>query len=188
MYSSLSSYLGGGLGAFMGILFVVLVIGLFLALIMLVSLWKIFTKAGQPGWAAIIPFYNKYILVKVARLPVYYFVALYLPFLLVVAKISVPYAISNAIGIAILCVYGFIMYNLCKQFSKGIVYTVGMTFLPFIFYPMLAFGDSVYQGEVVSLNEDTPSMPSQNSAPVENPVITVADQVLVPEHSRKLKN
>lgn len=101
-------------------------------LFLAICLWKIFTKAGEQGWAAIVPIYNKYILVKIARLPVYYFVALYIPFLLLVIKSSIPNAISEAVNIAVLCLYCFIMYNLCKQFGKGIGYTLGMVFLPFI--------------------------------------------------------
>ena len=122
------------LGAFFGIFVVVVVVILLVAIMMVASLWKIFTKANQPGWAALIPFYNQYTLVSVARLPIYYFIVLIIPTLLSITKVKIPDTALTIVGLIAFGVYFFVIYNLCKQFGKGIGYTLGMIFLPFIFY------------------------------------------------------
>ena len=100
-------------------------IGLLVAVIMVVSMWKIFTKAGEPGWASIIPFYNAYVMCKIAGKPGWWFLLLLIPLVNIV--------------IAILIVAG-----VARGFGKGIGYMLGMIFLPFIFYPLLAFSDDTY--------------------------------------------
>ena len=42
--------------------------------------------------------------------------------------------------------YVIVLHNLSKKFGKDVGYTIGLFFLPFIFLPMLAFGDAEYQG------------------------------------------
>lgn len=173
------------LGIFAGAIFIIFAIWAVLVIVGIISLWKIFTKAGQPGWAAIIPVYNYYILTKVARVNVIYFVILLVPTLITFTKVELPSVVDQAMTIAVIIAYILIVYNLCKQFGKGVGYTLGMIFLPFIFYPMLAFGDSVYQEEVDSLNEDVSVAPTESiqsesvpaeSAPAESPVTTGVDQ------------
>lgn len=192
MSSELLSIFGGnGGGVFVGIIIAVLALVLILSILMVVSLWKIFTKAGQPGWAAIIPFYGNYVLVQVARLPVYYFIIMVIPSLLAIVKIKIPSPVDSFVGIITFIVYSFTMYNVSKQFGKGVGYTLGMIFLPFIFYPMLAFGDSVYQEKVAFSEEDvsvastesiqTESVPIESasaeiSTPVESPTTATIDQ------------
>lgn len=105
------------------ILFIELVLGV----LMIVSLWKIFDKAGQPGWAAIVPIYNTYILLRVADKPGWWLLLFFVP-------------IVNFV-IAILAMVG-----LATNFGKSGGFVIGLIFLPFIFYPILAFGDAKYQG------------------------------------------
>lgn len=96
-----------------------------LALI-IVSMWKIFTKAGKPGWAAIVPIYNVVVMLQIAGKPGWWVLLMFIPIVnLVIAIIA--------------------MIALAKNFGKGGGYVVGMIFLPFVFYPMLAFGDAQYQ-------------------------------------------
>lgn len=96
--------------------------------LMIVSLWKIFEKAGQPGWAAIIPIYNYYILTKISERPGYWTVLALIPYI-------------GAIWAIWMC------NRMVKRFGKTEGYTVGMVFLPFVFAPMLAFGDAQYKGD-----------------------------------------
>lgn len=93
----------------------------------IVSMWRVFEKAGQPGWAAIIPFYNIYILLKVAGQPGWWLILYFIPLVNIVIEIIVQ------VGVA-------------TKFGKGGGFAVGLIFLPFIFYPILAFGDARYQG------------------------------------------
>jgi hypothetical protein len=89
--------------------------------------WKLFEKAGQPGWAAIIPIYNAIVLLKMVGKPTWWVILFLIP------------------GVN----YVFIIwtYNmLSKSFGKEEGYTVGLVFLGFIFLPMLALGDAKYIG------------------------------------------
>lgn len=104
------------------------IIGLLVAILMIVCWWKIFTKAGQPGWAVLIPFYNIYVMLKIAGKPGWWLILLIIPFVNFV--------------IAILAVIG-----LAQNFGKGTGFILGLIFLSIIFIPILAFGDARYIGE-----------------------------------------
>ena len=101
--------------------------GLLVAVIMIAAMWKIFTKAGQPGWASLIPIYNIYILCKIVGRPAWWIILLLIPFVIFI------------IGI-IPCV------DLAKSFGQGVGFGLGLVFLSFIFYPILGFGSAQYQG------------------------------------------
>ena len=92
---------------------------------MIASLWKIFTKAGQPGWASIIPIYNVIVLLKIAGKPLWYIILLIIPL------------VNIVVGILVLI-------ELAKNFGKGVGFAIGLILLPIIFYPILAFGDAKY--------------------------------------------
>jgi hypothetical protein len=97
------------------------------AILMIASIWKVYEKAGQPGWAAIIPIYNLYIITKIIGKPGYWTVLMLIP-------------IVN---------YIFLIwsYNLIsKKFGKDVGFTLGLIFLSFIFWPILGFGDAKYEG------------------------------------------
>ena len=116
---------GGGGGAFavVGLLFIV--VPLLFALVTIAGMWKVFTKAGQPGWAAIIPLYNVYVLVtEVAGRDL----------LWVILSIIVPLALVVP------------LIDVAKAFGKGTGYGVGLWLLGPIFFPLLGFGSARYQG------------------------------------------
>jgi hypothetical protein len=95
--------------------------------LLLVSLWKVYEKAGQPGWAAIVPIYNILVLFKIVGKPWWWIL------LLLVPLVNIVFAIWT--------------YNLLsKSFGKTEGFTVGLLLLGFVFFPILAFGDAVYQG------------------------------------------
>jgi hypothetical protein len=96
-------------------------------ILMIVACWKIFTKAGQPGWAAIIPIYNWYIFCKIVGRPGWWVILLLIPF------------VNFIIGI-ILCI------DLAKSFGKGVGFGIGLILLGIIFFPILGFGSAQYQG------------------------------------------
>ena len=91
------------------------------------SLWKVFTKAGEPGWAAIIPIYNTIVMLKIVGRPLWWLVLMLIPL------------VSLVIGI-IVCI------DLAKSFGKGAGFGIGIILLGFIFVPILAFGDARYVG------------------------------------------
>ncbi len=101
------------------------VIWLAVIVLMIAALWKIFAKAGEPGWAAIVPIYNFIVLLKIVGRPLWWIVLLLIPFVnLVVAFI--------------------LAFDLAKRFGKGAGFALGLIVLAPIFYPILAWGDSRY--------------------------------------------
>ena len=102
-------------------------IGLAITILLIVSLWKVFTKAGRPGWASVIPIYNAYILCKIAGKSGWWLLLLFIPLVNIVILILI------GIGVA-------------ENFGKGAGFGVGLGLLGFIFYPILAFGDAQYRG------------------------------------------
>lgn len=107
---------------------------LVLIALMIISSWIIFRKAGKPGWAAIIPFYNMFILLEVVGLPGWWLLVM-----IVIAFIPVINLLNFAISV-------YISYRLALSFGKGVGFTIGLIFLPFIFQPILAFGRAQYMG------------------------------------------
>lgn len=111
----------GAIGAF------ALIGSLAFTLLIIISLWKIFAKAGKPGWACIIPIYSNIVMLEIIGKPMIWILWLLIP-------CTAP-------------IFGIWALNLLmKSFGKSEGYTVGVIFLPFIFLPMLAFGDSKYLG------------------------------------------
>ena len=103
------------------------IISLLIALLVIVAMWKVFTKAGQPGWASIIPIYNVYIWCKIVGRPGWWVILLFIPFV-------------NFIILIILSI------DMAKSFGKGVGFGLGLAFLGFIFWPILGFGSAQYQG------------------------------------------
>jgi hypothetical protein len=104
-----------------------MIIGLLIALVLIVAMWKVFTKAGQPGWASIIPIYNLYIWCKIVGRPGWWIILMLIPFV-------------NFIICIILCI------DLAKSFGKGVGFGIGIALLGVIFLPILGFGSAQYQG------------------------------------------
>ncbi len=100
-------------------------IQLAVVVLIIVSMWKVFLKAGQPGWAAIIPIYNAYILLKVAAKPGWWLILFFIPL------VNLVFIFLTFLGVA-------------EKFGKGAGFAVGLFFLGFIFFPILAFSDAQY--------------------------------------------
>jgi hypothetical protein len=103
------------------------IVGLLIALLVIVAMWKVFTKAGQPGWASIIPIYNLYIWCKIVGRPWWWILLMLIPFV-------------NFIILIILCI------DMAKSFGKGAGFGIGLALLGIIFWPILGFGSAQYQG------------------------------------------
>jgi hypothetical protein len=94
-----------------------LLIAIAVWVIQIVSFWKVFVKAGQPGWAAIIPFYNAYVSTKIAKCDGIYTLLLFIP---------------------------LVNIDIAKAFGKSTGFGVLMTLIPIVSYPMIGFSDAVY--------------------------------------------
>lgn len=114
-----------GLLAGLGVGFILLY--LVLIVFMVATMWKLFSKAGKPGWAAIVPIYNTIVMLQIVGRPIWWILLMLVPFVNIVVGIIV----TN---------------DLAKSFGKTVGWTVGLILLPIIFYPMLAFGSAKYAG------------------------------------------
>lgn len=137
-FNSLDTGAVGGIFAFlMAYLFFVLAI----TVIIIISYWKIFEKAGKPGWASLIPVHNIVVMLEIARKPVpWIFIFIYA----IIVPIVGP--------IAALVFYIMMLNGISKNFGYGAGFTVGLFFLPLIFLPILAFGSSKYIDDESTIN------------------------------------
>jgi hypothetical protein len=116
-----------------GIVGIVLIL-IWIALIVLViaGSWKVFTKAGQPGWAVLIPIFNTYILLKIVGRPWWWLLLLFIPFVNFIIAIIVA-------------------LDAAKSFGRGIGFGLGLAFLTPIFVCILGFGSDKYVGPAAAM-------------------------------------
>ena len=106
---------------------VIIVIYLAIIVLMIASMWTIFSKAGKPGWASIVPIYNTIVLLEIVGKPWWWLFLMLIPIVNIVILIIV-------------------YHNLSLSFGKDGGFTVGLILLGIIFLPILAFGDAKYVG------------------------------------------
>jgi uncharacterized membrane protein YoaK (UPF0700 family) len=102
-------------------------IPLALGVLAIAAFWKVFTKAWQPGWAAIIPIYNIIVWLRIAGRPGWWIILLLIPI--------VNFVLAIVVSI-----------DFARKFGKGAVFGLGLVFVGFIFYPILAWGSAQYSG------------------------------------------
>ena len=102
------------------------IIWIAVAILVIAGVWKTFVKAGKPGWGALIPFYNYYLMIKIAGRPGWWLILLFIPFVNVVIWIIV------SLGIA-------------ENFGHGVGYGLLLFFFPYIMYLVLGFGSDEYK-------------------------------------------
>ena len=115
----------GPLGALFGGAF--MLVWLAVMVLIVAGFWKVFVKAGEPGWASIIPIYNCIVLLKIAGRPLWWFLLLLVP-------------------VVNLVIFIVVSLDVARRFGQGAGYGVGLAVLPMIFYPMLGFGSARYTG------------------------------------------
>lgn len=111
-----------GAGALVGV-----VAGLAVGIFYLAAMWRIYAKAGRPGWACIIPIYGSIVLLRICGRSAWWFLLYLIP------------VVGVVIGIIVL-------FDLAKSFGRGAGFGLGLLFLSFIFIPILAFGGAEYVG------------------------------------------
>jgi len=103
------------------------VVWLVVTVAMIVAIWKLFTKAGQPGWASLIPIYNTIVLLRITGRSGWWFLGMLVPFLNFFVIIR-------------------LIFDLARVFGRGVGFGFGLLFLFPIFLLILAFGDAEYLG------------------------------------------
>ena len=122
------------------------IVQLVLATLTIIGLWKVFVKAGKPGWAAIIPIYNIIVMLEIAGKPMWWIVLLFIPIVNIVISILVNIEIA-------------------KLFGKSAGFGVGMSLLGFVFYPILGLGDAQFVGAAPAVAAVPPPPPAEPPAP-----------------------
>ena len=106
---------------------VIVVIYLAVVIVSLAGMWKVFAKAGKPGWGAIVPIYNIVLLLEIVGKPIWWLLLLFIP----------------CVGIVVAVI---LFIELAKCFGKGAGFGLGLALLSPIFFPLLGFGDAKYRG------------------------------------------
>jgi hypothetical protein len=110
----------GGIGILGSLIYLAILVAV------IAGCWKMFVKAGQPGWGILIPIYNLYLMIKVAGRPWWWLILMFIPI------------VGFIVGIVIAA-------DIARNFGKGIGFVFGLIFLGFIFYPILGFGSAQYR-------------------------------------------
>jgi hypothetical protein len=122
LYGSSGGGAAAGLfGGVMGFVYLAVLV------LVIVAMWKLFTKAGEPGWYSIIPIWSTLVLLKIVGRPMWWFLLFFIPVVNIVVMIIV-------------------LNDLSKSFGKGVGFTVGLVLLPYIFMLVLGFGGAPYLG------------------------------------------
>ncbi len=114
---------------------IVLIIYIGIMVAVLAGMWKAFAKAGQPGWAILVPIYNIYVMTQIAKKPGWWVLLFLIPI------VNFVIAIIMSIEIA-------------KNFGKDTGFGIGLALLGMIFWPILGFGDAQYIGTENTSNDD----------------------------------
>lgn len=120
---------GDAIGAGVGI--VTWLISVAVGIFVIICVWKIYTKAGKPGWASIVPIYNILVLLEIVGRPWWFLLLMLVPVVNVVISIM-------------------IIFDEAKVFGKGVGFGFGLLLLSPIFNALLAFGDATYKGPIAN--------------------------------------
>lgn len=102
-----------------------LIISLLIAVVLLASLWILFSKAGKPGWYSLIPILNVVALIDIAGKPWFWIIGFFIPVVNFIVTVLIWHGIS-------------------RGFGQGVLFTLGLLFLSPVFIPILAFGGYQY--------------------------------------------
>ncbi len=108
------------------VLLIVLIIAFYVAAI--IGFWKAFEKVGHPGWAAIIPIYNIFIVCKMADKPGWWVLSMLIP-------------------IVSLVILVILSLQVARNFGKSVAFGWGLAILPYVFGMILGLGDAQWQRE-----------------------------------------
>ena len=104
-----------------------LLIAVIISIIFIIGQWKLYEKAGFPGWASIIPIYNQYVLIKMAT----------------GSGLGLLFCFIPCVGIFYLF---YVYYKLALAFGQGTCFAICMIFFTPIFFLILGFGNYQYYG------------------------------------------
>ena len=134
-------------------------------LLVIIANWKIYEKANQPGWACIVPVYSTLVLLRIVGKPWWWLLLLIIPYIGLIWHIWTVNLLS-------------------KKFGKDEGFTIGLIFLPFIFYPILGFGNSKYQAETLVSSKKSEGFDASGIINKQNKI----DNSALSENEKHIKN
>ncbi len=124
-----------------GVVLIFSLVAMIVSILMIIGLWKVFTKAGKPGWAAIVPIYNMITLLEIVGRPAWWVLLTFVPFANIYVSIMVA-------------------IDLAKAFGKSGGFAALLILLPPVGYMMLGFDKSVYAGLAAATQPAYPGAPA----------------------------
>lgn len=122
--------------------FIILALMLGVTVAIVAALWKVFAKAGKPGWACLIPIYNVIVLLQIIGRPWWYVIFLFIP------------GANIVLGV-------ILAFGTARSFGQGWPFAIGIVLLPFVFIPILGFGGARYIGGMGPSYRRGPAMPAR---------------------------
>ena len=166
-YTYYGDYDSASLGGFAALGGGFFLVGTILSILIIVSMWKIFKKAGKQGWESIVPIYNVIVMLEISGLPIWYLVLYIIPFANIYAMFKT-------------------YIELAKKFGKGTGFGVLTVFVPIVGFPVLAFSKCNYEGVTNSSNGNVSNNNFNNNIPnnnVMNNVSTTNNNSMLPNNS-----
>jgi hypothetical protein len=161
MYTNYTTTASGDSTGLVAMMMVLMPLYIAIIVVAIVAFWRVFTKAGKPGWAAIVPIYNAWTLAEIAGKPGWWGLAIALaPIVpLIGPVVSMVLALLISIEVA-------------KKFGRSTVFgVVGLWLFSLIGYLILAFGKDTYQAAskgAMASGTDTPEVFAQNNPSATN--------------------
>lgn len=148
-YTYYGDYDSASLGGFAALGGGFFLVGTILSILIIVSMWKIFKKAGKQGWESIVPIYNVIVMLEISGLPMWYLVLYIIPVVNIYAMFKT-------------------YIELAKKFGKGAGFGVLTVFVPIVGFPVLAFSKCNYEGVTNSSNGNVSNNNINNNIPNNN--------------------
>ncbi len=182
--TGMNNAIAGFFAIFMIMFFVLILLSLIPNIIRLIGQWKVFTKAGKGGWEVLIPYYNIYTEFKISGvspwfLLIYLLPIILMPFYFITGFTSgviegttgspnlflsvFPDIINILVCLVSLGLSVYSSFKLAIAFGKGVGYTVGLIFVPWIFYPIIGFSKDIKYIGPNGSNQNTTSNNTDNS-------------------------
>lgn len=147
---------GAAFGAMMGIIMVVSIIVLIAQIVVIVGKWRVLSKMGRKPWAAIIPYFSDFEMTAGASgnaalslaIPIVGLATAIFTWLSGDVDSVAINGISGLLGLAYFVLTCVMCHKVAQAFDKSAGWTVGLILLGVVFWPMLGFGQSAYQGFV----------------------------------------
>ena len=128
--------------AFAGMMIFVSLISIAIAVVSIIGMWKMFTKAGEEGWKSIIPVYNAITLCKIVGVNPWWLLIVFVSGLLSIIPI-----LGYLVYLAVIIYFSVLLsVSTANSFGKDTGFAVGLFFLSPIFYCILGFGSAKYEG------------------------------------------